>query len=485
MENDFPSENIILEHHSNLDPCKDVSSEEYQHGFWKISSETWNSTIIFTTTVQFMNSLFASSTKNTRRMHNLAKSVLIFDEVQTIPIKTVYLFNEAINFLSQTCGSTVVLCTATQPLLNSSALDHPVYLGKKHEIVTDVNCLYKQLKRTEIIEENDGKKVSFDYVSALAINNIERCDSVLIIVNTKKSAKEIHKLIYDEVSESIDTFHLSTNMCPAHRADTIEVLKKNLLDKKKTICVSTQLIEAGVDIDFNVVIRSIAGLDSIAQAAGRCNRNGTLPDTGKVYLVELDEYINKLEDIRSGAEHTKRILRDAHEPNFDILDLEIMDRYHQHYFYDNKGKMSYNDGKNNNIFSLLSDNRALQQEYYAKNGSAPSTRLPQSFERANAAFKMIDDGNIAVIVQYDAEGKKLVSELCSDKPSAPHAILLKKAQKYSINIFEHTFNELLNAKALIEIENNTGASGLYYLIDGNYDSTYGLHDSRLQFIRGF
>jgi CRISPR-associated endonuclease/helicase Cas3 len=492
LEGDCSSEKIVLEHHSNLDPSGDDTTEDLQTGYWRLTSVNWDTPIILTTMVQFMNCLFSSGRKSLRRMHNLANSVLIFDEVQKLPAKTTYMFNEAVNFLSRHCGSTAVLCTATQPLLDSKILNHPICLSTVPEITSghDLDSFYNQLRRTETIVENSGDEVSLDYVSDLAINIIEEHSSILIIVNTKNSAKQIYRSIEQKIPKGVELFHLSTDMYPAHRGRVLESVRENLERGDKTICVSTQLIEAGVDIDFNVVMRSIAGLDSIAQAAGRCNREGKMPDNGKVYLVNIGERIESLEDIKAGKEITmmmiKNMLHNSPEDLNELLAPRFMEDYYRRFLHRRRAVFPYpykdDSSLGPDLFSLLSDNRDHFQEYFSKNSSCPKTKLVQSFKDANEEFKLIDDNTVAVIVHCDDEAKKIISELCSDRPSDPRS-LLRRAQRYSINILRRTFDELLN-KTVIEISNSSGPSGIYYLVDGNYDKRYGFCEgAELEFLR--
>lgn len=487
LEMGYPQEEIVLEHHSSLDPLGNDASEDSQLGHWRLSSENWDAPIILTTMVQFMNSIFSSGAKNVKRMHNLANSIIIFDEIQTIPTKVVYLFNETVNFLSKYCRSTIVLCTATQPLLNSSHLKHPImYLDESPELVGPaVDSLYEQLKRTEITLETPKCAVDLSYVSSLAITKIKEYESVLIIVNTKKSAKQIHDLIEKENPNDVGLFHLSTNMCPAHRMKVLESLKDNLREKKKSICVSTQLIEAGVDIDFNVVIRSIAGIDSIAQAAGRCNRNGKMRDGGKVFLVDLDENIDKLTDIYYGKDNAKKIIHRYSENINDILTPAVMREFYEGYFFDREGAMSYKcRSGSDSLFSLLSSNENALMNYFHSKKSMPKTKMLQSFKDANDEFRVIEAGTVAIIVPYDEKAERIIADLCSDRPSEYPRRLLRQAQKYTINVFKKTFDDLLKDKAVTEITNNNGLNGIYFLKEGNYDKKCGLSEqSETKFLK--
>ena len=262
----------VLEHHSNLEP----GNQSWRS---KLVSDNWDAPIIFTTMVQFLEALFSSGTRSVRRMHQLANSVLIFDEIQTIPFKCIHLFCNAVNYLTDCTKTTTVLCTATQPLLDKlkSPQDGQLRMANNSEIVDDRVQLFNDLSRVRI--ENRLKKGGWyePEITSLMINNFHEKGNCLVIVNTKAWALKL----YHSCSQFVDKnslFHLSTNQCAAHRKDKLKIIRQRLDANLPVLCVSTQLIEAGVDIDFASVVRFLTGLDSIAQAAGRCNRNGKLKD---------------------------------------------------------------------------------------------------------------------------------------------------------------------------------------------------------------
>ena len=260
---------VVLEHHSNLTPV---------HQTWrsKILSENWDAPVVFTTAVQLLEGLFGSGTRAVRRMHQMARSVLIFDEIQTVPVRCVHLLNSALNFLVEQCGSTVVLCTATQPLLHE--VDYgkgALRLSENAEIMRDVPALFAQVRRYETYDRRRPGGWGHDEAAQLAIGETRSAGSCLVVVNTKREALSIFKECRSGASD-IAVSHLSTSMCPAHRMKVLDEIKDRLARGAPTICVSTQLIEAGVDISFGSAIRALAGLDSIAQAGGRCNRHGEM-----------------------------------------------------------------------------------------------------------------------------------------------------------------------------------------------------------------
>lgn len=465
---------IVLEHHSNLTPERDTWQS-------KLLSENWDAPIVYTTAVQFLETLFAAGTRGARRMHHLANAVIIFDEIQAIPIRTVHLFNNAINFLVGQCKSTVVFCTATQPLLDEvDTRKGAVQLSVSHQIMPDIGKLFKDLRRVEVDDKRKAGGWSEDDVAEEAQQELEHLGSVLIIVNTKAQAREIYRRC-KQITEQV--FHLSTSMCPAHRMDILGKVKEclNPDNPKPVICVSTQLIEAGVDVDFGSVIRYLAGLDSIAQAAGRCNRNGLRP-TGRVLVVNpTNENLDKLPDIRTAKEKAERILDEfRNDPtpfDHDLLSPASMSRYYRYYFFDRAYEMTYpvtprEVERNDSLFSLLSTNPLSVAAYSRNNNNqAPSISLRQSFKTAAEAFKVIDAPTEGVIVPYGEEGKRIIAELLSTAGQFEKKHdLLKEAQCYSVNMFPY---EIAKLKEMRRLHEALEGSGVMYLDSQHYSNEFG------------
>ncbi|HVJ48743.1 CRISPR-associated helicase Cas3' [Desulfitobacterium sp.] len=469
--------NIVLEHHSNLTPEEENTRQ-------KVLSENWDAPIVFTTMVQFLEVLFGYGTRSARRMHQLANAVLIFDEIQTLPIRCVYIFNMAIRFLVRGCGSTVVLCTATQPLLDKVRSDVALQITPEQQMIPDVKQLFNELKRVDVFDQRKIGGWTVSEVVDLVEQELLETGSVLIIVNTKKAAINLFQQIKNHPDAKL--FHLSTNMCPAHRMKILKEVKKCLEENEPVICVSTQLIEAGVDIDFGSVIRYLAGLDSIAQAAGRCNRNGSRPKQGRVLIVNpKDENLDKLKDIRIGRDIAERVLDEfKNEPtqfDGDIIGPKIMERYYYYYFYTRTNEMGHliNEksgvGRTDNLFELLSTNSLSVQEYgRINNSSFPPIPIRQSFMTAAKAFHAIDSPTRGVIVPYKEEGRQIIDNLCGSNNLKEQYHLLKKAQRYSVNVFPYIFTKLLEEQSIHEVQKGIG---VFYLDDNYYSDDYGLSTS--------
>ncbi|MHB8278306.1 MAG: CRISPR-associated helicase Cas3' [Candidatus Humimicrobiaceae bacterium] len=467
---------IVLEHHSNLTPEKETFQQS-------ILSENWDAQIVFTTNVQFLETVFGSGTRDVRRMHQLANAVIIFDEVQAIPIHCVHLFNNTLNFLIKNCGSTVVLCTATRPLLEKVDKTHgALKINPEQKIISEENELFADLQRVRVLDKRKNEGWSEEEVIDLAIKELKESKSVLIIVNTKKAARDLYKICCQ--STDYEAYHLSTNMCPDHRVDVLKKVQKclDLKNNKPVICISTQLIEAGIDIDFGSVIRYLAGLDSIAQAAGRCNRNGLRSkQKSRVYIINpAQENLDMLNDIKIGKEKAQRVL-DEFKNNPKLFDNNILgpkaiELYFDYYFYQRSSEMKYplnrNSiiGRDDDLISLLSMNQISVEEYRQKYQKAPLIPLRQSFMTASKIFQVIYKPAQGIIVPFK-NGKNIINELCSCKDIKKQKQLLKKAQHYSLNLFEHEFSKLQEDKAIHETQKGSGIS---YLDEQYYSDEFGL-----------
>lgn len=451
----------VLEHHSNLEP-------EQQTWRDKLIAENWDAPIVFTTMVQFLDTLFSGGTRGSRRMHQLAKSVLIFDEIQTLPIKCVHLFCNAINFLVSHAGTTALLCTATQPLLDKlkSSDKGQLTIPKENELVEDVAGLFDQLKRVSVsnkVRLNDGWTEA--ELTELAVAEYAQKGSCLVIVNTKKWAQQLHEACKNKVDQG-SLFHLSTNLCPAHRKKILGKVRQRLDDELPVLCISTQLIEAGVDVDFASVIRFLAGLDSIAQAAGRCNRNGKLSQATVHVVNPRQESIDMLHDIEEGRDKSLRVL--SEKGGTDLLDPEVMKLYFSYYFYSRADQMDYpvtarRAGRQDSLLSLLSDN-------HLNIGRTSPLQLRQSFSTAGKIFQAIDAPTQAVIVPYE-EGKEIIAGLCAAPEPAKFYKLLKRAQKYSVNVFPNVMEKLKEAQAVSRVQQG---EEIYYLDERYYSLDFGL-----------
>ena len=485
---DILGDEWVLEHHSNLDPEK----QTWQN---KLLSENWNKPIVFTTMVQFLDAWFGGGTRGARHIHPMANSVLIFDEIQTLPVKCVHLFCNALNWLVQFGGSSAVLCTATQPLLSACGVDEfPEYkralvkargllqLAPNAEIMGKnqaLDKLFADLSRVEIKFNEKAGGWSVDDAGAFLLTQFQTALSCLFIVNTKKWAKDLYQYCQQQNVPSEALFHLSTNQCAAHRKALFARMKQRLEKKLPVVCISTQLIEAGVDISMACVIRALGGLDSIAQAAGRCNRHGENAGKGWVWVLNLQEpsLAKVLPDIDAGQQQAERVLREF--AGQDILQPKAMRQYFEYYFYQRSDEMAYQINKNgsDSLLSWLSDNR-YNQAASDRNGKLKNDvlrghnldpLLMHSFKSAGRAFQVIDAPTRAVIVPY-GEGKALIAKLCGEYEPKAFYGYLNQAQRFSVNVFPNVWDKLLKEAAVQQIAD----TGIYYLHTSHYIDEYGL-----------
>lgn len=409
----FGDENV-LEHHSNVD-FNDISTNEMSYKM-KLATENWDYPIVVTTNVQLFESLFSNSPSSCRKLHNLTNSVIIMDEIQTLPMEFLMPIVDTFDTLKRVFNVSILFTTASQPILKGT-IEGTNYqtrfeaLPNITEIIPHEAKLYDRLRRVKLEFDNNPQSYN-DITEKIAQHN-----RVLCIVNTRKNAKEI----YSKLPKDGICLHLSRMMCPAHINNIIERLKSALRDDNQKIIrvVATQLIEAGVDIDFPVVFRQEAGLDSILQAAGRCNREG-LSKTSTTYVFALD---NKLP---TGFITQTNNARKNMVGEFDWFSPEAM----KEYFRQLHSRIECFDKPN--VKSLL-----YGKEMY--------------FETAAREFKLIDDTTTSIIINYGEEVERLISQL---KDEGCSYRLMKQLAQYSVSVRDKDLLELNKAGAVEEIYEN-------------------------------
>lgn len=400
---DILGQENVVEHHSSVSYELSENADELEYRS-ALATENWDAPVIVTTAVQFFESLYANRSSKCRKLHNIANSVIIFDEAQMIPSNNLRPCVAAIAELVRAYNATAVLCTATQPAIDEMLLEY----SKKESVVElcpDVDGMFEKFRRTSF--EKEGRLTTDELVSRL-----ESQQQVLCIVNTRKFAQEVYEALPSE-----GRFHLSTLMCPVHRKQKLDEIRERLKSGKTCRVVSTSLIEAGVDVDFPRVFREMAGLDSILQAAGRCNREGKRSAESSIVTVfESENKVNKLIAVnRDAAEET---VRDWTQPNT----TSTIERYFKAY-----RDFLRNDDKSGVIT--------------ASEKGISGCGLP--FEWIAKEFKLIDQNTFAVYIPI-GEGKELVSRLREGERSRG---LYRRAGMYSVSIYENHFNALINAGA--------------------------------------
>ncbi len=277
----FKSYYVVLEHHSNIIYEEFSKHEDLCKQPKQLATENWDYPIIVTTAVQFFESLFSNQRTKCRKLHNLQDSIVIFDEIQTLPINLAECTMKMLNDMLHICRCSFLFCTATQP--NFQTRKDFCGIDCITPLVKDTKSIFNATKRVKYYSISNYKAESIENIATKVIGQTE---SVLIICNTKKKALTL--FVELKKRSNIQVFHLSTNMCQVHRMEIINEVRDKLKNNEKIILCSTQLIEAGVDMDFPIVFRELAPLESIIQSAGRCNREGKL-DKGSVYLFHLED----------------------------------------------------------------------------------------------------------------------------------------------------------------------------------------------------
>ena len=438
-------DSLILEHHSNVVLTEQTREQLDER---ELTVQSWDAPIILTTLVQLLNCLFDGKTTSIRRFQALCNSVIVMDEVQTVPTKLLSPFNLAIRFLAEQCGTTVILCSATQPYWEGA--DHPL-LPPPEDIIPYDATLWSAFARTRLQPLGNRR---LEELPGLIRTLMEDTDSLLVVCNRKDEAAYLL-----EKTESVDytSYHLSASMCMQHRRDKVDELKKLLDRGEKTLCISTQVIEAGVDISFQRVLRLAAGMDSIVQAAGRCNRNRESETPCPVYIVNCaDEQLGMLPDIQRGKTATISLLQAFHDsPDAFCGDLasDQAIAYYYRAFYADMGEGAQ-DCPLPRIRATLLDLLAENNKFSA-NGS-PETEgcvLRQAFKTAGQAFTVFDENTVDVIVPY-GEGKRLIAQLCTERCAADSSYrdsLLQQAAGYTISLYEYQKRRLDETGALLPV----------------------------------
>lgn len=466
----------VFEHHSNVLFEDDKDGEKLTA--YQKRSERWDAPVIFTSLVQMLDALYAGRTAAARRMCALANSVLVIDEVQAVPLNSQYLFNLGMSFLADVCGCIVVLCTATPPALEN--LSYP--LRFQRDVVPDTAALYKAFRRTEIdTSMAEDRPREPEEIAAFLAEKQAAEGSVLAIMNTKSLAGKLCAAVRERVPDSVPVYYLSTYLCAAHRKEKLDEIRALLAAGKPVICVTTQLIEAGVDVSFRCVVRALAGMDSILQAAGRCNRHGG-DERKTVYVVKCageDRALAYLPEIQIGQQTSEKLFREVRQGLYggDLQSPAAIAAYYRYYFGEGKNELKmayimdlpgYGDGFT--AVDLLGINGKAREEYRRTSGiKLPPDQLAQSFKTAENAYHPISQDAVGVLVPWKG-GAELIARLRTEKNSKTRANLLRQTQRYSVNLFRYELRGLLDVGVIRPDPLIDG----YVLDDSRYSEEYGV-----------
>ncbi len=414
----------VIEHHSNAesDPGQENTAS-------RLACENWDAPIVVTTNVQFFESLFAARTSRCRKLHNLVDSVVILDEAQLLPPEFLQPILDVLKLLARHYGVSVVLSTATQPALSTREYFDPSQnlrgLDDVREIIDDPDALYQALERVNVRLPADWQQASeWPQVA----DDLARHDSVLAIVNTRKDARAL----WEQLPEG--TLHLSALLCGAHRSQRIAEIKARLKSGVPTRVVSTQLVEAGVDVDFPVVYRALAGLDSIAQAAGRCNREGGLTEKGEV-VVFVPPKPAPPGLLRKGENACKSVLYGVTESPLSCM------RFEQYF---------------RQLFAACTlDEHGICGDLFMANNKLDGDELAVNFRTAADNFRLIrDEDNASIIVLYrgtDGQDNSIDKWLATLRLEGPQRWLMRKLQRYTVNIHRREAQALLQQGDIVEL----------------------------------
>lgn len=424
----------VIEHHSNIDPEKDTERN-------RLASENWDAPIIVTTNVQFFESLYANKNSRLRKLHNISRSVIILDEVQSLPPGLLYPILDAIQELRKHYGCSVVLSTATQPALKKRK-SFMCGLDAVREIIPDAMKLSRNLARVNIEWDIDSVIEYSDISERILKENMQR---VLMVTHKRKDVRVLAGLLPE------NTYHLSASMCSSHRKDTLNKVKEELLKNESSTVrvVSTQLIEAGVDIDFPVVFRALAGLDSISQTAGRCNREGKDVNGGRLIVF------------RAPTEPPAGILRLGKGITESLLNSSESD-----------GVLRGNDGSLDLTSPAIYDTyfRLFYSGVQLDGAGVQNARASLDFPEVAKRFRMIDSATYPVVVPYKDAYSKLDIVRAKFKPSRDD---FRSVQPFIVQIYSQEFQTLNNIGALGSIHEKA----FFYLTlpyERLYDERFGL-----------
>lgn len=428
----------VLEHHSAL-TLRDIAGEPSEAEIRaQLAAENWDAPIVVTTAVQLFESLFADRPARCRKLHNVARSVLILDEVQTLPVELLAPILNALQELCDHYGTTVVLCTATQPALDESP--HLKGLRNVREIIPAPARYFDTLKRVRYELPAEGEQWSWEQVAA----EMRRELQCLAVVNTKKDARALLEALDDP-----QALHLSTALCGAHRRWVIKEVRRRLQDKEPCRLVATQVIEAGVDLDFPVVFRAVGPLDRIVQAAGRCNREGRLidkdgnPTFGRVVVFVPAEGGAPRGPYRSGIEEAAALLR---EKGADLHNPALYERYFRRLY-------QVTDTDTNKIQDL---------------------RRHWRFATVADKFRMIPNHTVTVVVRPPAEVVEepvSIDEMLTQiRFRGVTRDIMRRLQPYLVSVYAYEVARLERDGLLMSL-----SDGLYEWL-GGYDRVVGLHE---------
>ena len=445
----------MLEHHSDISFAGGEASQEAErYERTRLLAENWDAPIIVTTNVQFFESLFSHKVSRNRKVHSIANSVVVFDEVQMFPTEFLSPMLRLLDDLKHIYGTQLLFCSATLPPFDK---DHSSPFKKVNDyhqlsdaiqpIVPEDPELFKVFDR--VIYHLEEKT----YATEELAQALGQHASALCIVNFRRDASQLYRALLETGKEAQDVIHLSRNMCSAHLKERIAEIRQRLKEDIPTIVISTQLIEAGVDIDLPIVYRAMSGLDSIVQAGGRCNREGKRPVPGEVHVFSLSDGGKAFRTIAQGQLATRFLLDTTEARTYTSIPLELIEAYYRRY-YSSVGSF---------------DEQNIKEDLY----SEECEDWEFDFEKASIKFKLIEDVGCDFFVPY-GRGKELLEGLQKQTLYLNHS-MLRELQQYHVSVYNEEYRELTEARLLskIIVDRETGKSILVLEPQG-YDEALGV-----------
>lgn len=484
------NDDFVLEHHSNVVDDKaeienDDRDDELDVVKKKFLLDDWTSPVVLTTTVQFYNSLFKGKSANLTRFKSFINSVIILDEWQSIPTEFLYMTNLALNFMKIVMKTNILLSTATQPTNASVALDHKLFYGdldgENEDIIDNKNYDFSAFERVKLKVYGDiNKMYGLEDIRNLVLENLDK--SNLIILNTKKTVRKLFDLLQSDYEDK-DLYYLTTNLTASDRLKKIEEIKKKLLKGDKICVVSTQLIEAGVDVDFDLVIRSLSGMDSVVQAMGRCNREGNRK-SAFTYLINLDKNEEKTSMLK-GVDERKAACKAALNASTEDLDIKKLTEEYFEKLYANLKGDQYSD-----VLKLLAENKEVAGDFKKLNKVKKELKevagylydekrqiyfdLFQSFKEAYKEFELIEDNKGTAIVDYEETKEDLnkVRDLSLKLYGPDYLNNLRELKKIVKKLSRHTV--AISKKDLSSCDNVLDGK-IYILPNSYYNEKFGVN----------
>lgn len=435
----------VLEHHSAVRTQKkneDASEDdEDTSDRLRLLAENWDVPLVVTTSVQFFESLFGNKSSVCRKLHNVARSVIIFDEAQTLPSHLLAPCLEAMKALQRDYGCSLVLCTATQPALVKT---EEFEIGWRQE---ELHSLLGQEMEWDL--QRRMKRVRLEQLGALDLQQLtahvraQSESSCLIIVNQTRQAQHLYAALKDSGVPPEHLFHLSARMCPDHREEVRERIDKRLKAGEPVLLVATRVVEAGVDLSFPVVYRDRAGLDSVAQAAGRCNRHGENPHGGRVYVFEASDYEIPavLDDMRTAARSARDVLAAGRYEN--MLAPEAVHAFFKCYYGERGRQTGWDKTGIREMPSILSGTKLPSKR--------PDMYRGLSLAKVASAFHLIEPGQRRIMIPWGSEGEEVLDQIDELQRAGllPDRKLYQRIQRLSVSVYEHDWQRL-REKGLVE-----------------------------------